>query len=248
MPDPAEPAIQLYTVRSMLEDDLDGTLATVASIGFRQVEVFDLIRYRTGLANALPRHGLSAPSAHASLQAGDRDAAFDAANQLGVGLLIEPWTHPDRWQTADGVRRVADELNAAAAAAAALGLRVGYHNHHHELAARIDDRHALEVFADHLDPSVVLEIDAYWAYAGGADVPALLRRLGDRVVALHIKDGDGTTDPKRQVAAGDGVVPLGEVIAAAPNALRIVELDDTSGDLLDAVRASYAFVAELARV
>ena len=63
-----------------------------------------------------------------------------------------------------------------------------------------DGRHALEVFADQLDPDVMLEVDTYWAYAGGADVPALLGRLGDRVVALHVKDGDGTLNTKAQTA------------------------------------------------
>ncbi len=80
----------------------------------------------------------------------------------------------------------------------------------------IDGRHALEVFADQLAPEVVLEVDTYWAYAGGADVPALLRRLGERVVALHIKDGDGTLDTKKQVPVGSGVIPIADIIAAAP--------------------------------
>ena len=69
----------------------------------------------------------------------------------------------------------------------------------------IDGRHGLEVLAEQLDPAVVLEVDTYWAYVGGADVPALLERLGDRVVALHIKDGDGSLDNKKQVPVGSGV-------------------------------------------
>ena len=103
-------------------------------------------------------------------------------------------------------------------------------------------RHALEVFADHLAPEVVLEVDTYWAHVGGADVPALLRRLGEQVVALHIKDGDGTLDTKKQVPVGSGVIPIADIIAAAPGALRVVELDDSEGDLLDAVRASREFL------
>jgi sugar phosphate isomerase/epimerase len=91
----------------------------------------------------------------------------------------------------------------------------------------------------------VLEVDTYWAFAGGADVPALLRRLGDRVAALHIKDGDGSLDPKRQVAVGSGALPIADILAAAPAALRVIELDDTAGDLLEAVRASRAFVLGL---
>ena len=81
------------------------------------------------------------------------------------------------------------------------------------------------MLAARLAPEVVLQVDTYWAYAGGADVPALLTRLGDRVVALHIKDGDGSLDPTKQVPVGSGVLPVWDIIAAAPEALRVVELD-----------------------
>ena len=91
-------------------------------------------------------------------------------------------------------------------------------------------------------PDVVLEVDTYWAYAGGADVPALLGRLGDRVVALHVKDGDGTLDTFGQVAVGSGSLPIWDIIAAAPDALRVVELDDSAGDVFDALRDSRTYL------
>ena len=167
---------------------------------------------------------------------------FGIARELGIGTVIEPHVDRARWQTESGVTEIAQTLNEAGAAAAAYGVRVGYHNHHFELESIIDGRHALEVFADHLAPEVVLEVDTYWAYAGGADVPALLRRLGDRVTALHVKDGDGTLDTSAQVAVGSGSLPVPDFLAAAPDALRVVELDDTIGDVFDAIEASRAFL------
>ena len=97
-------------------------------------------------------------------------------------------------------------------------------------------------FAEALDEAVVLEVDTYWAYAGGADVPALLRRLGDRVVALHVKDGDGGLDTSTQVPVGSGRLPVWDFLAAAPDALRVVELDDSAGDLVEATAASRRFL------
>jgi sugar phosphate isomerase/epimerase len=238
MAEPTDLAIQLYTVRAALARDLDATLEDLASIGFRTVEAFDLATYGERLAAALPRFGLTCAAVHAGVL-DDLDGSLERARGVGAGLVIQPWTEPARWERADDVRAIAEGLNRAATVAAGHGLRIGYHNHHFELASRIDGRHALELFADALAPEVVLEIDAYWAYAGGADVPALVRRLGERVAALHLKDGDGSLDTSHQVAAGRGVVPLLEVVAAAPpNALRIVEFDDTSGDLREGIVAS----------
>ncbi len=238
-------SVQLYTVRHALAEDFDGTIARLAGFGFTTIEPFALDRYADELAAALPAHGLAAPTAHVDLLTGDRNTIFATASQLGVGTVIQPSTDASRWTSASDVSDIALALNAAATEAAGFGLRVGYHNHHFELAEQIEGQHALEFFAGQLHEDVVLQLDTYWAYAGGADVPALLTRLGGRVTALHIKDGDGSLDVKKQVPAGAGVVPIAEILAAAPYALRVIEFDDTEGDVLDGVRVSRDFVLGL---
>jgi putative nucleotidyltransferase with HDIG domain len=238
-------SVQLYTVREALAADVDGTLGRLAALGFRQVEPFDLAGFRDRLAPALRAHGLAVPTAHADLLGDKLEAAVDAAAALGVATLIQPSTDAARWTSEVGIADVAAELNDVARRAAGRGVRVGYHNHQFELEARFGDRHGLDLFADHLDPDVVLEVDTYWAMAGGADVPALLRRLGSRVIALHVKDGDGSLDTSRQVAVGRGTLPVREILAAAPDALRIVELDDTAGDRFAAIEASRTSVLDI---
>ena len=88
------------------------------------------------------RHGLSAPTTHVSLQAGDQDETFAVAlaRELGIETVIDPYVDPERWQVEADIVQI-DELNAAAGRAAGYGLRVGYHNHHFELESRIDGRH-----------------------------------------------------------------------------------------------------------
>ena len=237
-----ELSVQLYTLREALESDPDRTLGELAELGFRQVEPFGLPQTAEALKPGLARYDLTAPTAHGGFLDVDRDAAFAAAADLGVQTLIQPFVDPARWQDPAEVAAIAASLNEAAVTAAGYGLRVGYHNHHFEFESKFDGRHALEVLADQLDPAVVLEVDTYWAYAGGADVPALLGRLGDRVVALHVKDGDGTLNTKAQTAVGSGTLPVLDIIAAAPHALRVVELDDTEGDRMQAVADSRAYL------
>jgi sugar phosphate isomerase/epimerase len=244
--DPERLSLQLYTVRADLDRDLEGAIARVAGIGFRQVEPFGLTELGPRLAGPLAEHGLAAPTSHAGLLGADLPAVFEAAAKLGTGTLIDPYVDPKRWQAEGDVRQIATELNEVAAKAKDHGLTIGYHNHHFELESRIGGRHALEVFAEHLDPAVVLEVDTYWAAVGGADVPALLERLGDRVVALHVKDGDGSLDNKAQVAVGAGTMPVPAILAAAPDSLAVVELDDFAGDMFTAVADSYAYLSEAA--
>lgn len=240
--EPGQLSVQLYTLRDALAEDFDGTLGRLAGLGYTQVEPFQFLSFADELRAGLARHGLSAPTGHVGLLSGDQDAILALAVELGMTTVIDPSSDPARWQDADEIGAIARDLNAAAEKAAGYGLRVAYHNHHFELESRIGERHALEVLADQLAPEVGLEVDTYWAYAGGADVPALLRRLGERVVALHVKDGDGSLDTKRQVAVGSGSLPVWAFIAAAPHALRVVELDDSASDLFTAVADSRAYL------
>lgn len=260
----ATTSIQLFTLREQLDADLEGTLDAVAARGFTATEPYDFVRRAPELAAALSARGLTAPSGHAILATEtfvnpdgsgtttpvpSHQVVFDAAKTLGMSIVIDPYTEPKRWETAEQIQETARLLNAAAELASTQGLRVGYHNHAHELEAKIGDITGLEYLASLLDPRVVLEVDLYWVARGGVDPVELLRTLGDRVVAVHAKDGTLAPEllsaypPADQVPAGDGVVPLAEAIAAAPQLeLAIVEFDHYDGELLDAVERSRVYL------
>ena len=243
----SELSVQLYSVRDAFAADPADTLRRLAAIGFTQVEPYGVVENAEALRAGLPANGLTAPTAHARLIGADQAAVFAAAAELGIGLVIDPLVKPEQWQDPADIAATADALNAAAKVAAEHGVGVGYHNHWWELESRIGGRSAFEVFADQLDPAVALEVDTYWATAGGEDAPALLRRLDGRVRAIHVKDGALATDATGQVPAGQGRVPVADVLAAAPDALRVVEFDAYAGDLFEAIAASHAFLTGAGR-
>lgn len=240
--DSTPPALQLYSVREPFAKDPLGTLSRVAEIGYRRLELWGIVENLAALRDGLRRTGLTAPTAHARLTDGDPEPAFAAAKQLGVEIVIEPYVEPERWENAADVAATAAALNELAGRAAKHGLRVGYHNHWWELKSRIDGHSAFELFADRLDPAVAIEVDTYWAAAGGADPVALLRGFGERTHAIHVKDGGLAVNGSGQVPAGQGTLPVAEILAAAPGALRVVEFDHYDGDVFDAVAASFAYL------
>jgi sugar phosphate isomerase/epimerase len=238
-------SVQLYSVREQFAADPDGTLARLAAIGFTQVEPYGLLQNVDALRAGLPANGLTAPTAHARLIGEDQEATFAAAVACGVGVVIDPFVPPEKWAAEADIAATAEALGAAAKLASSYGVRVGYHNHWWELESQINGRPAFEVFVDQLDPDVLLEVDTYWATAGGANAPELLRRLGDRVHAIHVKDGGLATDAAGQVPAGQGSVPVHEVLAAAPNALRVAEFDAYDGDMFEALAESFTYVTAI---
>lgn len=244
MPTTPPLGLQLYTLRDALSRDYDGTLARIAGIGFTIVEPFDFVNQADDLRSGLKAHGLEAKSTHLNFlrEGTDLSASFATAAELGIPTVIEPFVDPARWTSADDIRATADALNAAAPIAAEHGIRIGYHNHWFELD-EVDGTTGLEILAGALDPAVVLELDTYWAAAGGQDVVALLGRLGDRVRFLHVKDGPIEPDPKTQTAVGDGRMPVWDILAAAPQVeVGVVELDDFAGEMWTAVEGSYRYL------
>ncbi|MGG7462992.1 MULTISPECIES: sugar phosphate isomerase/epimerase family protein [unclassified Plantibacter] len=252
-------ALQLYSVRDALSDDVDQTLGRVAAIGFTAVELYGLARFGAQYETALAAHGLTAPSVHAALVDADQSAALDAAERLGVTTVIEPKTDPARWTDAAEIDRIAESLNAAAELADRRGMRVGYHNHDGELLGRVPDRSGADASAgavaradtvtglDHLvyrlDPRVVLEVDVYWAAVAGQDVAALLSRHASRVAFVHVKDGPLDGDVIGQRPAGEGDVPLAAALDAVPELeFAVVEFDAYAGDVFEGIAVGRRFL------
>jgi len=260
------PSVQLYTVRDAIAADLAGTVARVREIGYEHVEPYQFDQHVDQYASAFAATGVTAPSGHvAVIDREDPSAVFDAAARLGIGVVIDPFIPTDRWQTADDAKTIAERVNVLAEQATGHGLRFGYHNHQWEFTNTVDGRPIYDLFVEHLSPEVVLEVDTFWATVGGADAPAVLRSLGDRVVAIHVKDGTVTGDIatalpsaqdaldvpdalraayENQTPAGQGDVDVPGILAAAPDALRVVEFDSYRGDVFDGIAQSLAWLRE----
>ena len=193
----------------------------------------------------LDEAGLAVCSVHAKILGDDGDAMLRGARAVGAGTVIVPWADPSGsptprrspcWppsSTRPPPRPPTRGCGSATTTTTSSCRRI------------VGGRPALEVLADALDPAVILEVDTYWAAVGGQDVPALLRRLGDRVRYLHVKDGPiGTREGDMMVAVGSGRMPVADILAACPSAeWHVVELDRCATDMLTAVGDSLAWLA-----
>ncbi len=238
--------VQLYTVRSLMTRDFEGTLARVAEIGYREVEFAGYFgRSPAQVRAALERVGLAAPAAHVGLDAvrQDWDRTLDAAREIGHRYLIVAWLPDGERRTLDGYRRLADEFDRAGERARELGLRFGYHNHDFEFAP-IDGRVPYDVLVEATDPArVALELDLFWVTRGGGDPLDYFRRYPGRFELVHVKDMDGTA-ARGMVDVGQGVIDFRAIFARAAQAgirHRFVEHDQPA-DPIESIRRSYAYL------
>jgi sugar phosphate isomerase/epimerase len=250
-------SVQLYSVRDALATDPAGTIDRLAALGLTQVEAGQkFLGAHPELLDAIHRNGLATPTFTAPLfgkSADERAEAFALATRLGAGTVIDTFIPEEHWSSLADVEKIAGELNEAARQAAQAGLRVGYHNHWWELEKKFEDpghgadaRSAFDLLIDRLDPELVLEVDAYWVAVGGADPVDFVARHADRVRYLHLKDGPISKDNLEQRPTGQGVLPIAEIIAAAPQLeAATIEFDAFDGDVFEAIAASRAHLQGL---
>ncbi|WP_203568261.1 sugar phosphate isomerase/epimerase family protein [Aestuariimicrobium ganziense] len=235
-------SVQLWSLHEEILETMgwEPTLERLAEAGFASVEPFGVAQTRHLFEPAVRRLGLTTPSAHGEMVSDDqRRETIGAAAELGVKLLMQPMFPAERWADRDSVRRIADDLNAAAEIAGAHGMRIAFHNHDDEVRTQIDGRAALLEVFDHVGPGVGVEFDPNWATIGGADVPALIEELGERIFAFHLKDGPAVGGSNAdQVAVGDGELDWPRFLAMVPDVPRVIGLDLFAGDTLDAVLRS----------
>lgn len=238
-------AVQLYSVRDQLSHDFDGVVRRIAAMGYAGVETAGFAGTTPAVAAGIFRDlGLTVCSAHVPLPTRQNEAeVFETLARLSCSRAVCAWMPAERFRTVSDIRKVCDELNAAAQLAAGHDVTLYYHNHWWELHL-VDGKPALWHMVDALDPSIQFEIDTYWARTGGVDPAELLRQLGQRASLLHIKDGP-CTEKDPMVAVGDGAMDFPAILRAAGGhpLWAIVELDRCATDMLEAVEASHVYLS-----
>ncbi|WP_337171214.1 sugar phosphate isomerase/epimerase [Gemmatimonas aurantiaca] len=211
--------LQLYTVRSLLAKDLEGTIAAVARAGITELEFAGYYDKDAAWWRALlGRHGLTAPATHEALPATDEGwgAIFDRANAMGHRLVVVPSVTAEYRGSRANWQRLAERLNTGGARAKAAGLSLAYHNHDYEFTP-IDGTTGYEVMTTQTDPNAVkLELDIYWAVKAGQDPLAIIGRWPGRVVACHMKDA-GPPPERRMTDVGAGTIDFRSILAKGRN-------------------------------
>ena len=210
-----EIGIQLYTLRALLSEDVAGTLAQVAEIGYRTVEF-------AGLYGLTPREmrrtldavGLRAVSSHAGVNdiRGDWASFLEGAQELGQDFIFVP-SIPESERTPEGLRKLAEDFNRAGEMAGSAGLHFGYHNHAWEFVALSDGTIMMDLLLERTEPRLVdWQMDIFWTVDGGGDPMAYLESHAGRVTSVHVKD---RTPDGQMVDVGKGVIDFAMILPRA---------------------------------
>jgi len=238
--------IQLYTMRSLTEKDLEGTLAKLAGIGYAEVEFAGYFGKTPEQIRAmLIANRLSSPSSHIPLPAND-DAwsrALADARTIGHEWAVIPWLEPPmrkEWA------RFADTLNHLATKARAAGMRFAYHNHDFEFAKEGSGT-VMDLLLKNTDPALVdFEMDIYWVTKAGADPLDLIARNPKRFPLMHAKDASPA--PERAIVdVGKGTIDFAKIFQQERTSgmSHVYVENDNPSDAIQSATTSFQYLSNL---
>ncbi len=259
---PYDIGLQLYTVRNMLEKDVSGTLARVASLGYRQVELYGYMNGGYfGLAakeikSILIRNNLRAPSGHYKYGLIDDfqgtirngwEKAIEDAKMMGHEYMTIGWLHPEERNSIDRYKKLSEWLNMAGQQCQAAGIQLCYHNHDFEFQ-ELEGALPYDILLENTEPGLLkMELDMYWIVKAGYDPLAYFDKHPGRFPLWHIKDMEKS--PERFFAeVGYGSIDFASIFAQKKKAgmkRYFVEQDESRRNMFESIQMSREYLLKM---
>jgi len=243
---PFDLSLQLYTVRSHTQRDLEGTLRQLAAFGYEFVEFAGLCGHTPeAVAEMLHKNGIRASGAHVSYEEakGALETLCAQYGALGVPELTVPYLPEEVRRGRGDWHRVAEALENCAAQAGGRGFAFSYHNHAFEFDP-VDETCGFDILTANTS-ALQFQVDVFWVVKGGRDPVECLRSLQGRVRSVHLKDlrQDG-----EDVEWGLGTLDHLEVLACCRQTgvgTLVLELDTPKMEPLESARVCLENLREM---
>jgi sugar phosphate isomerase/epimerase len=183
--------VQLYTVRDLMKEDFEGTIAKVAQVGYKEVEFAGYFgRTAQQVKEVLQKNGLTAPSTHVQYDELDEKfpSVIEFSKAVGMGYIICPWIPEELRKSPDIWKQAAEKFNKCGEQTKQAGIQFGYHNHWFEFLPTDGKLPYDELLKDCDAKLVKMEMDLCWIIAAGGDPLKYFDRYPGRFPLVHVKD------------------------------------------------------------
>lgn len=237
---------QLYTVREYAKttEALNETLAKVKAMGYTTVQASALWHLPVEEIAAIAKsNGLQIVLTHMpyarfveDLDGLVRDHALLGCGLAGLGGL------PPEFRNAEGYVAFAKQFAEIADELGKNGLKFSYHNHQFEFQS-FGGKLGMDILLEHTNPETFkFTLDTYWVQAGGGNPASWIRKLGNRIEAIHLKDFAIIDEKPIMAEIMEGNLDWAGILPACEEAgvkWYLVERDAGPTDAFDSLRISY---------
>ncbi len=184
-------ALQLYSVRHEMKNDLPTTLKKVKEMGYDGVEFAGLFHYDPAEIKALcEENGLVPISAHVPINEmmEDAEGTFAKYAAIGVRFVAVPYLTEEYRPGAEKFDELLEMIKKYGAIAKKHGIQLLYHNHDFEFV-KLNGEYALDVLYREVNADLLqTELDTCWVNVGGENPADYVRKYTGRAPVVHLKD------------------------------------------------------------
>ena len=202
--------LQLYSVRDITGNDLEGALKQVAELGYKNMEFAGFFGNSAETVKGwLDKYGLKITGTHTGLDALEKDfeGTVKYHKEIGCYDLIVPYASTKNKAEVDAL---VDKMNKYDELLKKEGIRLHYHNHAHEFLPNEDGIVACEELLKRTD--ILFEIDTFWVFVAKRNPIEVLDTYGKRMKFIHLKDGNADGEG---FSLGLGSAPVKAVLKKA---------------------------------
>ena len=251
-----EVGLQLYSLRNQFKVDVSNTLGLINEWGIRKIEGGDTYGLsQEAFKELLAENDLDVVSVGASfvdLQS-DVESVIANAKAFGARYVMCAWVpHEDNKWDLEETRHATAVFNKAGKVLEENGLTLAYHPHGYEF--RPYKNGTLFDYMAENATDFKFELDVFWAYHGGADPLALMKKYPSQFVLLHLKDlekgingnNTGHAEDDTNVVLGTGQIDIAGVVAEAKKlGIEFMFIEDESSNVVSQVPLSLEYLDKL---
>lgn len=246
--------IQAYSVRQLMNQDVPGTLKSLADCGYLAFEGFgynNSMYFNTNINEfdkMVKDLGMKITSSHLSTRYAPetmnealdwwKDTA-DKHKAIGCNTMVIPSLPSQRGVPAEAewLSPICDYINKVSDIARERGMRLGFHNHATDERMMQNGKVVLDYLIENTDPSFFIQLDNHNMMTSGRNPIEYLHQYKSRVKVLHVKDDD--------IIGASGKVNFQELFETAAQYgiyEPIVEVENYPVDVMECMRRSCEFL------
>jgi len=252
-------AIQLYTIRDAVSDNLEKALEKLAALGFTELEIYGyngtfFEKSRTEFQTILKQTGLKVISSHHTTGIIHQDEgtllygwekSVEDLHFIGSQYMVCSYIIPEE-RTVENYKKLPELFEKCGKATQKAGIQFAYHNHDFEFEKLENDKSVYDFILENTSSErVKMELDLYWISKAGLDPLDYFEKYPGRFPLWHVKDMKAGTKDFTEI--GNGLIDFKKIFSAKEKAglqYWFLEQDSSDKDIFESIRISKKYILE----
>lgn len=252
-------AIQLYTIRDAISENLEKELEKLAELGFDQIEIYGYDgtffgKSRTEFQSILKNVGLEVISSHHTTGIvhntkgtllNDWEKSVEDLHFIGSKYMVCSYLFEEE-RTLEHYKKLPELLNQSGEMTKKAGIDFAYHNHDFEFEKFDETMTFYDFILENTSSDLVkMELDLYWIAKTGLNPLTYFEKYPKRFPLWHVKDMKAET--KDFIEIGNGTINFKTIFESREKAgLKhwFVEQDSSDKNMFESLKISTDYIAK----